>query len=67
MNKVKDLTVDELKQIIREIIREEISYKVIPNYESCPTPLPLQVGEPYHRGIQITCDSSNINKGDING
>ena len=29
MNKVKDLTVDELKQIIREIIREEINYKVI--------------------------------------
>ena len=55
---------DAEKKNDKELI---ITAKVIPNYESYPAPLPLQVGEPYHRGILITCDSSNINKGDING
>lgn len=62
---VKDLTVDELKNIIRDIVREEINYKILPQYESYPT-IPLQVGEPYHKGYQVYCETE-YKKGDIHG
>ena len=61
--KVKDLTVGELKQIIKQTISDEL-FKI--NYNSTErfvTPTyKLPQTEPYHTGVQIYCENSNINK-----
>lgn len=73
--KVVDLTVDELKQIIREVVREEINKKTFPDYsipfEPYVPPTYYKEPNPYRPAHEVWCgDITDItceNKENIDG
>lgn len=73
--KVSDLTVEELKQVIREVVREEINKKTFPDYsipyEPYVPPTYYKESNPYRPAHEVWCgDITDItceNKENIDG